>query len=185
MKPDVIFEPGAEVLQFGKTVPKLKRQDQKFAKPSSKLKSTLEEPTKKNNFSVKTKTRGSLRKHSPTLSTLYSACAMILKMLDETFEDDGWNELYTCSCLEGTSCDMPFQLVERRETTLSLASRWEAGIGLQEVTLSAILLYISTPPPGSGPAPDTLLALAPSVRNCSPDQTRARPAPPWSCSISC
>jgi hypothetical protein len=68
---------------------------------------------------------------------------MILKMLDETFEDDGWIELYTCSCLEGTSCDMPFQLVERRETTLSLASRWEAGTGLQEVTLSAILLYFS------------------------------------------
>jgi hypothetical protein len=78
---------------------------------------------------------------------LCSACAMILKMLDETFEDDGWIELYTCSCLEGTSCDMPFQLVERRETTLSLASRWEAGTGLQEVTLSAILLYFSTPPP--------------------------------------
>jgi hypothetical protein len=39
MKPDVIFEPGEEVLQYGKTVPKLKRQDQKICK--TKLKAQI------------------------------------------------------------------------------------------------------------------------------------------------
>jgi hypothetical protein len=95
-------------------------------------------------------------------------------MLDETFEDDGWIELYTCSCLEGTSCDMPFQLVERRETTLSLASRWEAGTGLQEVTLSAILLYFSTPPRARGPPP-TLSWPSPHPYVTAPE-TRLGPA---------
>jgi hypothetical protein len=39
MKPDVIFEPGEEVLQFRKTVPKLKRQYQKICK--TKLKAQI------------------------------------------------------------------------------------------------------------------------------------------------
>jgi hypothetical protein len=39
MKPEVIFEPGEEVLQFGKIVPKLKRQDQKICK--TKLKAQI------------------------------------------------------------------------------------------------------------------------------------------------